>query len=114
MRYRPLGPNDDYTVSLPFLVNSPTCVAQAVLTRLLLYQGEWFLDITDGTPWDQNILGKQYNNPDIYVKQRILGTPGVTAIVSYTSTFSGPSRAYTVSAVLDTQYGQAAITNVVV
>ena len=42
MRYRPLDANGDYTVGIPFLVNSPACVGQAVLTRLKLFLGEWF------------------------------------------------------------------------
>lgn len=111
MRYRPLSAQGDYTIGLPFLYNSPACVAQAVQTRLLLYLGEWFLDTTDGTPWFQNILGKQFNSdPTIYVKQRVLGTPNVTAIVSFNSLFNGPTRTFTMTMVLNTAYGQTTST----
>lgn len=111
MRYRPLDDHGDYTVGLPFLYNSPACVGQAVLTRLLLYQGEWYLDTTDGTPWFQSILGKPYSsNLDIYVKQRILATPNVTSIVSFTSSFNGPNRTFTMTAVIATAYGQTTVT----
>jgi hypothetical protein len=111
MRYRPLL-GGDYTVDTPFLYNSPECVAQAVQTRLLLYLGEWFLDTTDGTPWFQNIVGKQYNNnnPDVYVKQRILGTPNVTSILSFNSSFNGKTRSYTMTAVIITAYGNTTVT----
>jgi hypothetical protein len=54
MRYRKLDANGDYTFgggSNDFLVNTPETVAQAVMTRLNLLQGEWFLDTTAGMPW---------------------------------------------------------------
>lgn len=107
MQYRQLDANGDYTLGLPFLANSPQCVAQAVSTRLKLWQGEWFLDVTDGTPWLQSILGRS-QNPDAYIKQRILGTPGVTAITAYSSTYVGATRKLTVSCTLSTLYGPVA------
>lgn len=110
MRYRPLDANGDYTVGRPFLANSPACVAQAVLTRLKLWKGEWFLDVTDGTPYQQEILGQQPTGiQDAAIKQRILGTPGVTSLASYSSVFNGKNRMLTISATINTQYGQATI-----
>ncbi len=47
MRYRAWDANGDYTFgqgSKNFLVNSPQCVAQAVVSRLRLQLGEWFID----------------------------------------------------------------------
>lgn len=109
MRYRPLV-GGDYTVDVPFLTNSPACVGQAVLTRLLLYLGEWFLDTTDGTPWFQSIVGRHQNtDPNTFVKQRILGTPNVTSIVSFTGTFDGPTRKYTMTAVIATAFGTTTV-----
>ena len=35
--------------------------AQNVKTRLLLLEGEWFMDLTAGVPWLQKILIKQRN-----------------------------------------------------
>jgi hypothetical protein len=105
MRYRQLGLGGDYTVDTPFLINSPACVAQAILTRLKLFLGEWFVDTTDGTPWFQSILGKNYNNPDALIKQRIIGTQGVTSIATYSSSFNGPTRALTVNTTANTLYG---------
>jgi hypothetical protein len=110
MKYRPLDANGDYTVAVPYLSNSPATVGQAVLTRLRLLQGEWFLDVTDGTPY-QSILGKRQpgSNPDALIKNRILSTQGVTSIVSYSSSYNGAARTLTVSATIATIYGQTVI-----
>lgn len=110
MRYRQLDSAGDYCVSLPYFVNTPQTVAQAVLTRLKLWQGEWFLNVTDGTPYNQSIVGKQFNvNPDTYIKQRILGTPGVTSILSFQSTYNGSTRALNVTASISTLYGSVVV-----
>jgi hypothetical protein len=112
MRYRQLSPTGDYTLGLPFLVNSAQCVAQACVTRLKLWQGEWFLDITDGTPWLQSILGRS-QNPDAYIKQRILGTPGVTGLQNYSSSYNGGKRSLTVQTTVLTLYGSFTLTGTV-
>lgn len=110
MKYRPLDVNGDYTVNRPFLADSPACVAQAVLTRLQLWQGEWFVDSTDGTPYNQQILGKPNNaSQDAVIKQRILATPGVTSIMSYSSRYDAKARALNITARIDTQFGAASI-----
>lgn len=109
MQYRQLSATDDYTIGLPFYADSPQAVGQAILTRLRLWQGEWFLDTTDGTPWLQNILGKQRLNPDIYIKNRILGTPNVSAITSYSGTFVPGTRAYAVTATCTTPFGPVTV-----
>lgn len=107
MRYRQLDAGGDYTIGKPFLANSPQAVAQAVATRLQLNQGEWFVDTTDGMPWQSQVLGHRFagRNPDAAVKARILGTTGVKQITSYTSTFDGTSRSMSISVTLDTIYG---------
>jgi hypothetical protein len=113
VRYRPLDARGDYTVGVPFLVNSPDAVAQAIQTRLKLWQDEWFLDTTDGTPWNQQILGQPNNGkPDAAIKQRILGTTGVSSIVSYSSSYDSGTRALAITATVDTIYGQATVSAV--
>lgn len=105
MRYRPLSATGDYTIGQAWLVNTPACVAQAIETRLRLWLGDWFLDTTDGTPYNTQVLGERYNKaPDAAIKNRILGTPGVTSIVSYSSQFDGNTRIFTVNAQVQTQY----------
>lgn len=101
----------DYSIGsgLPFLKDSPECVAQAVMTRLRLATGEWFLDLTEGTPYQGQILGHNTAlTRDLAVRQRILDTPGVSQISEYIS-FVDASRAMVVIATVDTAYGKATI-----
>lgn len=110
MRYRPLDANGDATLGQPFFTNDPDAVAQAIQTRMALWQGQWFLDTTDGTPWLQDILGPRAGrNPEAAIKQRILGTPGVDAIASYSSNYDAAARTFTVSCLVHTQYSTTPI-----
>jgi hypothetical protein len=118
MRYRALDANGDYSGGRGqgnFLINSPACVAQSVLTRLKLWQGQWFLDLTEGTPWLQRILGKTSKQAaDLAIRARVLATNGVTGIASYSSTLNTVTRALSVTMTIDTQFGQATITTIIV
>ena len=88
-----------------FLVDSPDAVAQAINTRLLLWQGEWFLDLTAGTPWAQQILGFHAQSVrDIALRQVILGTPFVTSLLNFSSNLD-PRRGLSVSYQVDTLFG---------
>lgn len=116
MRYRALSVDGDFTFGRGvrnFLVNTPDAVAQAVVTRLRLLTGEWFLDSTEGTPYSTKILGTQ-TRPlyDEAIRDRILGTEGVTELVDYFSTFDGETRKLTVQATINTLYGQTSIQQV--
>lgn len=104
MRYRALSATGDYTFGqgqANFLINSPAMVGQSVKTRLLLWTGNWFLDVTEGTPWSQKILGAN-TKPlyDLAIQQRILETPGVKNITKYSSLITG--RNLTVNVTIDT------------
>lgn len=110
MKYRQLDNLGDYSIGA-FYTDIPQAVAQAVQTRLRLFAGEWFLDTTDGTPWRTEVLGKYTRETyDTVIQQRILSTPGVVGIATYASTFDGDRRALTVSATIDTVYGQTLFT----
>lgn len=81
-------------------------MAQAVGTRLRLDLGDWFLDVTDGMNWRTGVLGNRTTSTrDVLIQARILDTPGVNSIISYSSTFDGNTRRFAVQVVLDTIYG---------
>lgn len=114
MRYRKLSPDGDYSFGqqqADFYRNVPEAVAQAVLTRLELFTGQWFLDNQEGTPWRTDVLGKY--TADVYdsvIQARILDTEGVTQIDAYSSNRNPDTRALSVTTTIDTIYGQTTIT----
>lgn len=109
MRYRKLTSDDDYSFGnsqLDFYKDTPEAVAQSVKTRLLLWLGEWFLDIEEGTPYLQGILGKYSQQiADTTIQDRVLNTTGVVDIQNYVSTIDAVNRSLSVSFDLDTIYG---------
>lgn len=111
MRYRKLSSNGDYVFGSgknDFLVNSPETVAQAILSRLKLWLGEWFADTSDGTGWNQSIVGKHSKNLyELTLRQRVLETPGVSNIVDFQSSLDAETRHLTVSMTVNTIFGEA-------
>lgn len=82
-------------------------IAQTVKTRLDLFLGEYFRDITDGTPWYEQILGKfaNLNTVESVLRVRISATPGVIRLTSFDTDFDVDSRTYSVTAGILTTYG---------
>ncbi|WP_249163674.1 hypothetical protein [Acinetobacter nosocomialis] len=113
MRYRKLSSDGDYVFGSgknDFLVNSPEAVAQAILTRLKLWLGEWFADTSDGTGWNQSIVGKHSKNLyELTLHQRALETPGVKSIVDFQSALDPDTRRLTVSMTVNTIFGEASL-----
>jgi len=96
-----------------FYRDTPEAVAQAVLTRLRLWLGEWFVDLTSGTPYQQAILGTgKAQSVEPVLRARILETEGVTEIVDFSYSFDPDERKASVAAEINTIYGQATITEV--
>lgn len=114
MRYRKLTSSGDYSFgqgNANFWINVPDAPAQAVKTRLLLITGNWFLDITEGTDYAGKILGKNTaSSRDLELKDRILGTAGVQALLGYNSSLV--LRDFVVQAQVQTVYGQSQIIEV--
>jgi hypothetical protein len=114
MRYRALSSTGDYTFgqsAANFLVDStgdPVALAQSILTRLKLLQGEWFVNILSGVPYATFVLGKG-TKPyyDQVIKSVILLTAGVTQINSYSSVLA--HRSLSINAVVSTIYGPITI-----
>jgi hypothetical protein len=116
MRYRKLDDKGDMAFghgNPDYHYNTPVCVAQAVVTRLRLLRGEWFLDLTDGTPYAPAVLGKHTRQSyDFVIRRRILETQGVTEIMEYESIYDGETRGLTINTRIDTVYGPALIQEV--
>lgn len=116
MRYRKLDDNGDMQFGnqqADFYRDVPEAVAQATITRLRLWLGEWYLDISEGTPYQGGILGmhtKESANP--LIRDRILRTQGNDGILSYDFSFNPDERVYSVSAEINTIYGTTTVAGV--
>ena len=109
MRYRKLDANGDYMFGRgqnDFWINQPEAVAQWVLTRLMLWQGQWFYDLTEGTAWATEVLGvRTQSTRDVVVRDRVRDTIGVTDIANYASLVNPNTRSFAVAMTLDTAFG---------
>lgn len=88
-------------------------IAQILKSRLLLLQGEWFESTTDGTPIFQQLLGMptSIQAVTLMLRQRILGTPYVSGIVSIDITYAPSGRNFSFAAIVQTQFGTVSLTN---
>ena len=113
MRVRKLDADDDVMFGEglnSFAIDTPEAVRLAVLTRLMMGEGEWFLDTDDGTAWRTRVLGKHTQDTrDAVIRARILQTEGVISLVAYNSVVDPATRSFTVACIIDTVYGQATI-----
>lgn len=84
-------------------------VGQIIRTRLLLFQGEWWENRLDGTPWWQEVLGKGgAGRPgviDLILQERILSVPFVTGLQNVNSGFNPSDRSFAYSAQALTAFG---------
>lgn len=89
-------------------VSGKESIRQSVECRLRTVRGEWFLDGSLGVPYFDGILGAK--NPKLeaaraILRQEILATPGVTGLVSLTTSFDASNRSLTVAFVASSDAG---------
>lgn len=118
MIYRKLDINSDYTMGLGShgFHRDIDATAQAIKTRLLHLQGEWWEDLDEGLPFFQEIAGKRGTQrnmevADMFIAERINNTPGVNAVESIETKLIG--RRFTPRYSVDTIYGQIEDTAVI-
>jgi hypothetical protein len=108
MKYRRLSPTGDYTFGFgnTSFISGVDALAQAINTKLKLFQGEWWENTKEGLPFFQGIAGQSnIAVTDLLIKTRILETPNVISIASYQSSIDS-LRHYTATATINTTYGQ--------
>jgi hypothetical protein len=125
MRYRKLDDNLDMVWGhglRDYHKDSIEGVAQAIYTRLMLFQGEFYLNTSSGMPWGQfpisqqsidggKVLGRTTQpDRDLAIRMEILDTQGVLSVIDYESSFDGNTRAFRASATVNTIYGKTTIT----
>jgi len=108
MTVRLLDANGDITTSGQQFTTERDEIAQTVKTRLRLYLGEYFRDITDGTPWWEQILGKPKSQSaaESAIKNRIVRTDGVVRLTSFSTDFDRDTRKFSITCGILTTYGQ--------
>lgn len=89
-----------------FFVDEVAAPAQAVLTRLMLLRGEWFVDTDDGTAWATRVLGRNTGSTyDPEIQSRIIGTKDVRGLIRYESINNAETRELTIRAAIETTFG---------
>lgn len=89
-------------------------VAQAVLTRLSLFQGEWWENLEEGVPLWQSILAlggisTRQQEISLILRDVILGTPYVTGTSNMQINFDSNLRVETFYAEVQTQFGSTLV-----
>ena len=111
MRVRKVDKNGDYVFGgdqLAIERDTSDAVGILVEARMNLWQGQWYLDRSEGTPYEQQVLGKRTEGlRDPALQARILDTQGVVEIEAYSSVLDRQTRALTVSAAIQTVYSRA-------
>lgn len=97
------------------LVSGMDQISQSLRIRMMLFRGEWFLDVGEGVPFFSDIFVK---NPNMGVveaalKARIKGTPGVTELISFSVDFDKGNRSLVVSFEANTAFGTIQITETI-
>lgn len=89
------------------LVDKAEQVRQQLLIKLKLWRGEWFLDTEFGTPYLQQILGKQLTLSGALaaLRKSILEVEGVRQILFFSYKFNNSTRKLEVEFTADTPYG---------
>lgn len=85
-------------------------VAQAIKTRLLLFQGEWWENLNEGTPMFQDIIGQRASESGqkimaLALANRIAGTPYVSAVKDMAVSFDEKTRQLRFNCTAQTSFG---------
>lgn len=89
------------------LIDGAARVRQQLEFRLSLWRGEWFLDPSFGTPYNQQILGKALTLDGALaaIKEQILDVDGVKEITRFDYTFTRKTRKLSIDFECSTDYG---------
>lgn len=95
-------------------ISDRDAVAQIIATSLKLFQGEWWLDLSDGLPMFQSIEGSSGTSRNVQlitniIVARIQGCPYVISVTNVSASFS--SRRYAFKCSVVTQFGTLIIGN---
>lgn len=112
MTVRKLDENGDIVTRGTIFTSGIEEIEQTIRTRLRLFLGEYFRDITDGTPWFEQILGKgtSMSAREAALRNRVVRTPGVVRLTSFSTDFNLDNRKYSVTVGVLTTFGLLTVT----
>lgn len=119
MRVRKLDENGDIVTSGVIWNEGQYTIAQTIKTRLKLFLGEYFRDISEGVPWFEKpdgtngILQKGYPLAQVesLLRNTISRTDGVLTILSFTSDYDENKRELAVRSIVATEYGNVEVSD---
>lgn len=84
-------------------------VVQGCRLRLQLFRGEWFLNLDEGVPYYQDILGQKYNEQNVRAAFRnaLVSVPNVDSIIRLELDFNRGTRVLTVTWQVRTAFGDS-------
>ena len=106
------GDLDISTYDFEFVLDADY-ISQKLIIVLRTFLGEWFLDISAGIPYFEDILKKNYDpiRVESVLKSAILDVPGVDQITAFDMTLNSP-RELVVSFTVTTDFGELEIDEV--
>jgi hypothetical protein len=81
------------------IIEDDDALRQFLKQRLQMFLGEWFLDVSKGVPYFQQIMVKKpsFEAVDSIFKTQILETPGILELESFELDYIGENRTLTLS-----------------
>src|SRR5277367_4375306 len=114
IQYLKLGPGYDPIFDPAQSLSNTDAVGQAILTRLNLFLGEWWENLSLGLPVFQSMLGqlgsqRQIAAMQLIIQQNVAGGPFVTSVNKVAVSFVDGNFVFTVTAT--TIFGTVTVTN---
>ena len=112
--YLRLDADNDPVFQVEASLTDLEAVRQCIKTRLLLFEGEWWENLQEGTPMFQEIIGaratpNQQQIMALALAQRISQTPFVSGVSDMAFSFEPIARRFSYSAKADTSFGTVTI-----
>jgi hypothetical protein len=91
-------------------------VRQAIMTTILLFQGEWWENLNAGTPMFQLILGHRATPNNLQIMEqalsnRIASVPYVSGVLSISVNFDNRTRKFSYQATVSTSFGNITVSS---
>lgn len=107
LKLDPLTHDLEYTDYDLVITDEKEQLIQNLKIRLLFFLGEWFLDVTRGVPYFEEILIKNPNQARVesILKEQILETENVNEMLEFNLNYDNINRVLSVRFSVDTTFG---------